>query len=188
MNDQKTIYVLMTDTGTLFTRMIKLVTKAKHNHASIAFDPDLKDVYSFGRKQPRNPLSGGFVKEDIKGKLFGKAACAVYSCTINRSAYERMQAYIQTIEANQQDYKYNLIGLFGIILNMEVQRENAYFCTQFVAKVFEHSGLPIADKPASLVTPGDLESSAALRLEYQGELARYIHRQTTTNPQEKQSA
>lgn len=185
MNDQKTIYVLMTDTGTLFTKMIKFVTKAPRNHASIAFDSDLKDVYSFGRKQPLNPLSGGFVKEDMKGKLFGKAVCAVYSCTISRSAYERMQAYILAIEANKENYKYNLIGLFGVMLNMEFQRENAYFCTQFVAKVFEHSGLPIADKPASLVTPGDLENSAALQLEFQGELERYIQRQSTAKQEMK---
>lgn len=35
MSNQK-IYILLTDTGTLFTRLIKLYTKKPYNHASIS--------------------------------------------------------------------------------------------------------------------------------------------------------
>ncbi|USK36883.1 hypothetical protein LIS77_13090 [Cytobacillus firmus] len=62
MSNQK-IYILLTDTGTLFTRLIKLYTKKPYNHASISIDPELKEVYSFGRKTAKNPFIGGFVKE-----------------------------------------------------------------------------------------------------------------------------
>ena len=62
---EKKVYILLTDTGTLFTKLIKLYTKKPYNHASISFDLELLEVYSFGRKTARNPFIGGFVKEDV---------------------------------------------------------------------------------------------------------------------------
>lgn len=50
MNRDVEIYVLLTNTGTLFSKTIRWYTKNMLNHASIAFDRDLNEVYSFGRK------------------------------------------------------------------------------------------------------------------------------------------
>ena len=41
MMKEKKIYILLTDTGTLFTRLIKIFTKKPYNHASISFDAEL---------------------------------------------------------------------------------------------------------------------------------------------------
>ena len=90
MNETRRIYVMLTDTGTLFTNMIKMVTKAPMNHASIALDPELREVYSFGRKDPANPWAGGFIKEDVNGPLFKRATCAMYSVTVSVRTFERM--------------------------------------------------------------------------------------------------
>src|SRR5690554_467422 len=59
------IYILLTDTGTLFARLIKRFTDAPYNHASIAFDAELKELFSFGRKNPTNPWDVGFVEENV---------------------------------------------------------------------------------------------------------------------------
>ena len=42
----KNIYIILTDTGTLLSRMIKLYTKDELNHVSISFDDQLSEVYS----------------------------------------------------------------------------------------------------------------------------------------------
>ncbi|SDD18495.1 hypothetical protein SAMN02799630_02351 [Paenibacillus sp. UNCCL117] len=165
------VYVLLTDTGTLFTKMIKLYTGASMNHASIALDADLKDVYSFGRKDPRNPLIGGFVREDLSHPMFAQADCAVYRAPVSREVYERMRRCIRGIEDNQHLYTYNLLGLLGVVMDYPIGRDKAYFCTQFVATVFEQSGLPLTSKPAALVTPTDLEQSSRLELVYRGSLS-----------------
>ena len=62
---EKAIYILLTDTGTWFSRAIKLYTGAPYNHASIALDEELNELYSFGRKVYTNPFSAGFVQEHI---------------------------------------------------------------------------------------------------------------------------
>lgn len=170
---EKKVYVLLTNTGTLFTKTIKLYTRKQYNHASIAFDENLKDVYSFGRKRPRNPFIGGFVRENIKEGLFKNATCAVYCLTINETEYNRMQGYIKQIEANKEKYRYNFIGLFAVILNKQLKRDNAFFCSQFVASVLKQSGSIDFNIPLSLVTPHDLQVADNLELVYQGKLKDY---------------
>ena len=66
---RKMIFLVVSDTGTILTRLIKAYTKTPYNHASISFDAELSEVYSFGRKTVYNPFIGGFVKEDIHSIL-----------------------------------------------------------------------------------------------------------------------
>lgn len=172
MNKRK-IYILLTDTGTLFTRLIKFYTKSPLNHASIAFDIKLKDLYSFGRKKPHNPFNGGFVRENIENHLFKRATCEVYSCLITETEYQSLSETIQRIKINETHYKYNLLGLFGIILNKEVKRKNAYFCSQFVTTLLSQNGIILTDKSPGLSTPQDIRNSDRITLEYRGELCYY---------------
>lgn len=51
MTSKKDVYIVLTGTGTTFSGFIKWFTKADLNHASIAFDSELREVYSFGRKK-----------------------------------------------------------------------------------------------------------------------------------------
>ncbi|MFD2043252.1 hypothetical protein ACFSTA_02515 [Ornithinibacillus salinisoli] len=180
MNERK-VYLILTDTGTLFTKMIKLFTNKPYNHASISFDPNLCDVYSFGRKEPTNPFIGGFVKEDIRSHLFQRAECAVYSCSISDDQYYRMYKYIKSMEEQRDLYHYNFLGLFGVLLNKPIKRSNAFFCSEFVASVMEQGDITEVNKPTSLITPHDLTENEAFELLYQGKLA-YMNNPEQINP------
>lgn len=169
MIDQK-IYILLTDTGTLFTRMIKLYTKKPFNHASISFDPHLTEVYSFGRKAARNPFIGGFVKENIRSKLFTKAKCALISCSVTHSQLQDLHEYIQKIELEKDLYRYNLLGLAAVTINKQMNRKNAFFCSQFVATVLQECQVAHFTKPLSLVTPHDFLEHTNFQLIYQGSI------------------
>lgn len=173
MGDRK-VYLLLTDTGTLFTRMIKLYTKQCHNHASVGFDCELTEVYSFGRKRPRNPFVGGFVKEDIRSQLFKNASCAIYVFTVNEKAYNKMFNYIKEMDKNQHKYRYNLLGLFAIALNKRINRKHAFFCSHFVAMVLNEGMLLNINKHPCMITPKDLMEASSQRLIYKGSLQSYI--------------
>ncbi|MFD2444577.1 hypothetical protein ACFSO7_11425 [Bacillus sp. CGMCC 1.16607] len=167
---ERKVYLLLTDTGTLFTRMIKLYTNKPYNHASISFDSQLAEVYSFGRKSPRNPFIGGFVKENIQDGLLKHSNCAIYCCTLTEYQYQKMKNFIQSIEEQKHCYRYNLLGLFAIILNKKLKRENAFFCSEFVATVLNKGENFHFSKPLSLVTPHDLQQSSNFQKIYQGSL------------------
>lgn len=66
------VYIVLTYTGTILSRIVKMYTRREYSHVSIAFDEDLKEMYSFGRLNPYNPFIGGFVYERIDRGLLKK--------------------------------------------------------------------------------------------------------------------
>ncbi len=168
------VYVLLTDTGTVLTKIIRQFTRDPLNHASISFDCHLNEVYSFGRKNQSNPFFAGFVRENVRGQIFEDSLCALYRCTLTEGEYKNLRKQIIHFEQNQHRYKYNLIGMLGVLLKIEINREYSYFCSQFVASVFEKSGVLLVDKSPSFVKPGDLQHTPRLELVYQGKLSSYF--------------
>jgi|SRR5699024_5010559 len=169
-------YVLLTDTGLWFSKLIKLYTKKPYNHASIAFDSKLTKVYSFGRKSARNPFIGGFVKENMKtSSLFVKADCIIYSFEATDVQLDKMKRYIQKMDAQKEQYSYNLLGLFGFIIKRPIKRSKSFFCSQFVASVLKESNIIDFDRPLSLIAPNDFREIAGFQLVYQGKLVDYTN-------------
>ncbi|WP_188454693.1 hypothetical protein [Virgibacillus oceani] len=177
---ERTVYFLFTDTGTYLSRAINYCTKQSLNHVSIAFDDDLQEVYSFGRKRPRNPFIGGFVKEDIRSDFLKDSNCAVYKYHIPEADCERVLLKIKEFEMQQDNYKYNFIGLIGVLLQIEINRENALFCSQFVATVFQETNAFNLSKPLCFTTPADIRNQAGLKLIYEGKLGEYQHNRMNT--------
>ncbi|WP_430790025.1 hypothetical protein VBD025_05390 [Virgibacillus flavescens] len=170
---ERTLYFLFTDTGTYLSRAINFCTKEGLNHVSISFDDELQEVYSFGRKNPRNPFIGGFVKENIKGDFLKNASCAIYALQLSDAEVRKVQSRIREIELQAGNYKYNFLGLFGVMLQIEINREHAMFCSQFVATVLrEVDGFKLP-KPECFTTPSDIRGLANLQLVYQGKLGDY---------------
>lgn len=107
MSEQQ-VYIVLSDTGTLFTNLIKSYTRAPYNHASIAFDSELKEMYSFGRKNPRNPLHGGFVKEDVLTGTYSyypETTCVIYKLSVTDREIEKMKRILNVfIRKNDKFY------------------------------------------------------------------------------------
>ena len=173
---EKSIYIVLTDTGTLLSKGIALYTKERLNHVSVAFDAELRDMYSFGRKWRYNPFVGGFVKENAVAGIFGRADCAVYSCTVTPEQYEEIWGAIGRFEKNPDQYRYNFIGLFAVALKKEIQRENAFFCSQFVATVMNEGGVPLFSWEPHFVQPRHFARLPRLRKKYEGDLRTYLQR------------
>lgn len=176
MDGERSVYILLTNTGTLFTRVIKGYTGAPYNHASISFDRELSELYSFGRKNPNNPLNGGFVKEDIKTGTFSKypnTTCVLYELRVTGREVEKMERVLQLFIRKRKKYLYNLLGVIGIALKEPVEFSNSYFCSQFVAEILERSGIKLWDKLPALVTPDDFRQCGRLQLIYEGKLSKY---------------
>ncbi|HZH61434.1 MAG TPA: hypothetical protein VEY70_18070 [Metabacillus sp.] len=176
MTPKTYIYILLTDTGTLFTKSIKKYTKAPYNHASISFDAHLSEMYSFGRKNPNNPINGGFVKEDITTGTYSKypeTTCVIYKLEVSNRDVEKMRRVLNVFIKNQRKFLYNLIGVLGVSLNEPVEFSNSYFCSQFVAEMLHRSGIKLWDKIPALVTPDDFRSHPQLQLVYEGKLTDY---------------
>lgn len=133
-------------------------------------------MYSFGRKNPNNPLNGGFVKEDIKTGTFSKypnTTCVIYELKVSEREVEKMKRVLHIFIRSRNKYLYNILGVVGIALKEPVEFSNSYFCSQFVAEILDRSGIKLWNKLPALVTPDDFRQSDRLHLIYEGKLSEY---------------
>ncbi|WP_058308099.1 hypothetical protein [Gracilibacillus massiliensis] len=174
---QEFVYIMLSDTGTLFTNVIKTYTKAPYNHASLSFDSELKEMYSFGRKNPKNPLNGGFVKEDILTGTYSRypnTSCVIYRLQVTQREKEKMKRILEVFIKNNHKFLYNILGVIGVSLREPIEFSNSYFCSQFVADILYRSGIHLWDKLPAMVTPEDFRNSPSLELIYEGKLYDYL--------------
>lgn len=173
----KIIYILLTHTGSLLSKCINIYTKEPYTHVSIALDYELKELYSFGRKKPHNPIFAGFVRENIINgtySRFPETRCALYSCYVSDIQYRKLKDQLDEFKKNKDMYGYNLLGLFGVMMKFPIERKYNYFCSQFVATLLNNSGIYLFDKPPALISPRDFRKCKKLNLIYEGRLKRYV--------------
>lgn len=169
----KKIYIILTYTGTILSKIVKIYTRREYSHVSISLNEDLTKMYSFGRINPYNPFSGGFVHEEIdKGtfKRFKKTKTKIYSLEISEEQYEKLESIIEQMKAKKNLYKFNVIGLLGIMLNVKIKREKYFYCAEFVKYVLEQS--QVLELP-DLVKPEDFEKVSGISEIYRGVLREY---------------
>lgn len=182
MSDQK-IYLLLTDTGSMLTRTIKLFTRKKYNHVSLAFDAELADTFSFGRKKANNPFIGGFIHEDVTSDFYSRAKCAVYELTVSEKQAAVMRGYVSSFEKDKEKYHYNLLGLLPALFNKVWDRENYYFCSHFISTVLVEGDVLQANKPVALMRPTDVLEALPFVPLYEGVLYHFNELSTSASAQ-----
>ncbi len=173
---RKSVYIVLTSTGTALSQMIKSYTKEKYNHVSISLNEELTEMYSFGRRNPINPLDGGFVKEDVEigtYSWFPHTECKILRLEVSLQEYGKITRFIDTFKKKQKKYVYNFVGLFGVVFNTPLEIEGAYFCSQFVAEILRRSGIQLFEKPSSLVQPAEFLELDIFDPLYEGKLYEY---------------
>lgn len=169
----KYIYLLFTDTGSLLTKTIKLYTKQKYNHVSLSLTENLEYTYSFGRKQINNPFIGGFVHEDLSDNFFLNSNCKILRLEVTESQYNSIYSLINQFKETENLYHYNLLGLINILTNTAHNREDAYFCSEWVSYVIELSNVHKFTNPTYEVTPELIMNELSLEFVFEGILLDY---------------
>ena len=170
------IFIVLTQTKTYPARVIRLYTNEPYAHASIAFDENLDEMYSFARRGMYNTFNAGFIREYIDKGVFGRfnsTTCCIYRLNISKDQYIRLRKEIDIFKENKKEYSYNYLGLLGAAFNIPICSKHRYFCSQFVAYVLEKSGIHIFDKSYALIKPRDIRINPYLEKIYQGRLSDY---------------
>ena len=170
----KKVYIVLTHTGTILSRIIRIFTKDEFSHSSISLDIDLKQMYSFGRLNPYNPFLGGFVHESINYgtfKRFKHTETNIYSLNVTDEQYKKIHETIYFIKKNKEEYKFNVSGLFAVGLNKKIERNNYFYCAEFVKYILEVS--EVQTNLPDLIKPEDFKKIENLELVYRGKLKNY---------------
>lgn len=172
----ESIYIMLSYTGTILSRIVKICTQKEYSHISIALDLEFDELFSFGRINPRNPFSGGFIKEEIDSgtyKLFGNTRCAIYSMKVTKEQHDKLKIFIEDFKEEQDAYRFNLVGMLGALVRKPINRDYHYFCSQFVGKGLLNAGIHDFKKDIGLLKPIDFLQMPGLTSEYEGKLADY---------------
>lgn len=166
---ERTIYILLTRSGTWFSRLIHLATQDNYTHASIGLDGPSGPFYSFARKYRHFALPAGLVEEQVTA-CQRAIPCCLYELTISEETYLTMRRQLRSMYAQREAYHYSVLGAFACYFHLPLRRRHHYFCSQFVAGLLESCGAVELPKAPMLLRPADLCQIKDLRPVHQGRL------------------
>ena len=176
----KTIYILLTRSGTLLSNLVYRLTGARYTHASLAFDEDLSCLYSSTRKNGYTMFPAGPSREYLDRGVFRlrpDVPCALYALEVSEEAYTRARRRADHMMAHGNLYRFNVLGLILCGLHIRWRRRRHYFCLQFVGEVLEKSGALELPKHSTLMHPNDYTTLQDLHCVYEGRLSGLPQRQ-----------
>lgn len=166
------MYVVLSRSGTVPSRLIGAMTGDRLTHAALALDPDLEYMFGFGRRGVTNPLSGCFRRERLDDPLYermGSLPGLVLEVPVTRAQHDMVRAQVEEFLLDGHRYRYNFAGLLHHVTGRS--REDAYrfFCSEFVYHVLYQAGVCDLNIPRSQVRPQTLLSLPG-RVMFDGDL------------------
>lgn len=174
----KKIYILLTRSDTIVSKLISAATSDEYTHVSICFNSSMKLFYSFARKYVHSPLPAGLRRERLdKGffKLNPHIPCALYSLDVENEAFYKAKSHVKLMMKHSDSYRFNIYGLFLCKINIPLKRKHHYFCSQFVSEVLKESNAIRLPKAASLMRPVDYTTLPELNEIYTGSIGGLVN-------------
>lgn len=174
-NSSKQIYIVISQTGTILSRILKRVTYAEYNHASISLSKDLETMYSFGRVHPYNPFWGGFVMESPNAgtfKRFSETKVLVLAVNVSEERYIELKRRLSIMWLQRKKYHYNYYGLGMAAFHIKKEREYCYYCSEFVKDILLKCQVEETNKLPPIVQPMDFLQLPHTKI-YSGKLKDY---------------
>lgn len=177
----KEIKIVLTQTNTVISKTLRLVSKKPYNHISISFEDDCSTMFSFGRKINWFPLIGGFVKENPNSgvfKMHPETKCKIYKLEVTEADYNIISKRLNKFLKDPKSFRYSFLNVFLMYFNIPLQRQYYYVCSSFVSYLLW--GIIPFKKEISLVVPDDY-NTLELQEVYEGKLTDYVSRKLAYN-------
>lgn len=173
---EKEIYLVITQTGSIVSRMLKKITGAEYNHVSVSLESDLHCMYSFGRRYTYFPWWGGFVRESTEYgsmKRFADARAIVLAIPVSENTYDKVEDELNVMIENKNEYYYDYIGLLLAGLKINYKRERHYYCSAFVRELLVRFNIEDRELFEPIVQPMHFLDIPDGNIIYRGRLCDY---------------
>ena len=169
----KYIYIFLTRTQSVVSKIVSFLSSETYTHAAIAFDEDLEQLYSSARKDGFKMFPAGPCQEHLdRGfyTLVGKTPCAIYRLEVSDEAYFSAKQRIEWFMQHQDEFKFNALGIVACKFGIPWERENKYFCSEFVAEILRQSKSAKLPKRNCLMRPSDYMSLPKITKVFEGDV------------------
>ena len=173
--EQKYIYVVLSKTPSKFAKMIRAFGGMTYNHASIAFDKDLKEMWAFARKMNNLPIDAGVVREYPERFTLKKednVPIRVYGIPVSGCQYDMIKKRVLEVH-NDEDYHYNFFSMLFYPFAGGFPTDKAYTCSEFVATLLNDYTDIQMRKPCSSYVPEEIHGFLEPYMMYEGNLLNY---------------
>lgn len=170
----KPIYIVISQTGTFLSRILKFLTGREYNHVSVSLEDDLNLMYSFGRKNPYNAFWAGFVAESANFgtfKRFCETKVIVGKICLGATEYQNLKGLIEGMIENPECYHYNYLGLYLAALRIPYTSHNRYYCSEFVKYLLIKHNVEGANQIKRIPHPMCFIDLPQFQVIYKGKLA-----------------
>ncbi len=171
------VYVVLSRSRTVLSRTIALATRDEFTHASLALDPGLELMFSFGRRRAGNPFVGCFRRERFDDGLYrgmDTVPGVVVELPVTPAQHKAVCTRISEFLLDSHAYSYNASGLVNVLIGRGSPDDTRFFCSEFVYHVLQGAGVcdlgverwqvrpqMLAELPGEVVFRGDLKAYAA---------------------------
>ncbi len=174
--EKEKIYIVVSQTGTLLSKIIRFFTGAEYCHSSLSLDKDLTTLYTFGRKRAYNPFYGGYVKESPNFgtfKRFRKTKVVVLEFPVEKEVYDNMKRLLEEMYKRRKRFGYNYLGLIGALFKKKHRSPNRFYCSEFVNRICTKYGIYEESKMPEIVKPIDFFNAFKNKTVYTGLLSTF---------------
>ncbi len=171
------VYVILTRTLTRSGKVIRKISGNDYNHASLALDKDLNEIYSFARFHYQNPIVGGFVRENVETLSLGREETVpvkIFRIPITFKQYQKLQQNIEYFKKNEKQYMYNLLDLLLFTTGISFPIRDSYICTEFVSTILKESEIKKDKLKDQRITPSKMIKAFQKYEYYTGSLQDYV--------------
>jgi len=173
----KNIYVVLSQTGSFPSRVLRFFTHDEYNHVSISLTPTLDKMYSFGRLNASKPFPGGFVEEGKnKGTFqrFSDVKAMVIELAVTDEKYNCIKYFIEYFLEHKQEFKYNYLGILFALFKKNHESGKRYYCSQFVRACLALFDIENAVELPKMIKPIDFLKLNNKNIIFEGLLKNYF--------------
>lgn len=170
---EEKIYIVLTNSGTLPGQLVSKMTHFYYSHVMLSLQPDLREMYSFGRRSVRNFLNGGFVVEQSQGAFFtrfSQTRCRILALSVTAEQLCQLKVALQPFLDQPQRYRYDFPGCALRYFGCKRTFARHYTCSHFVAEMLQNTGISQFPAGTMLARPEDFTRINGITTLYEGKL------------------
>lgn len=174
---EKNLYIVVSQTGTIVSKIIQAVTRAKFCHVSVSLEENLATMYSFGRRYAYTPLFGGFIKETPQTgvfKRYPKTETVIFAFPLTGENYTKLHARLEEMDKNKKGWRYNYLGAILASVRKRYVKQGRYYCSEFIRELLLSHQLTDKILP-EVMLPKDFLSLFTENEVYRGRLRFYCN-------------
>lgn len=165
---------MISQTNTRFAGMVRRFGRTHYNHAAVALDAELDQLYAFARPKHKAVLLARLVKENVHRYTLGKEEgvnVVIFKIDVTRKQYHLVKKTIKRIY-NDKEYMYNLLSVLSYPISGGFSTYKAFSCIEFAMYILRSLDYDVP-KPLHSYKPDDLLYLLRDNIWYQGNILEY---------------